>query len=124
MSNRNGLQLTAGVMILLALSPCSDVEHYPPLPDPLLTPERITDATLVRDDATGDAVLSWTAPQVSHTSSGFSRYEIRYLYDAVFHWEAANPVLDPPPPAMPVPTRSRGTVSATPVSPRRPESIL
>jgi hypothetical protein len=101
MSNRKGLQLVAGVIVLLALSPCSDVEHYPPLPDPLLTPERITDATLVHDEATGDAILSWTAPEVSHTATGISRYEIRYLYDAVFDWESADPVLDPPLPARP-----------------------
>ncbi len=101
MSYRNGLQLLASIIILLALSPCSDVEHYPPLPDPLEVPERITDATLVYDAAMGDAVLSWTAPEVSHTASEISRYEIRYLYDDVFDWESADPVLDPPLPARP-----------------------
>ena len=86
MINRKGLQLLAAAFILLALSPCSDVEHYPPLPDPLLTPERITDATLVHDTTTGDATLSWTAPAVSHMATDISRYEIRYLYDAFFNW--------------------------------------
>ncbi len=101
MSYRKGLQLLTAVITVLALSSCSDVEHYPPLPDPPKVPERITDAALVYEAATGDAVLSWTAPDVSHTASEISRYEIRYLYDAAFDWEQANPVLDPPLPARP-----------------------
>jgi hypothetical protein len=93
------MRLLGAVALVVALSPCSDVERYPAGPAPLDTPERITDASLVFDPASGHAVLTWTAPRASDEAESLVRYEIRYAYDNEFDWPTALSVLDPPAPS-------------------------
>ena len=99
MSYKFWMRLLGAVALVVALSPCSDVERYPAGPAPLDTPERITDASLVYDSSTGHAVLNWTAPRASSDSEALVRYEIRYVYDSEFDWPTALSVLDPPAPS-------------------------
>ncbi|MCK5619218.1 MAG: hypothetical protein KAJ17_07450, partial [Candidatus Krumholzibacteria bacterium] len=97
MSYRFWMRLLGAVALVVALSPCSDVERYPAAP--LDTPERITDASLVYVSSSGHAVLNWTAPRASNDAEALVRYEIRYVYDSEFDWPTALSVLDPPAPS-------------------------
>lgn len=59
-------------------------------------PDRIVDARIAYDDSTGDACLTWTAPDYCRKRDTVERYEIRYAYDGPFEWEAASSAIDPP----------------------------
>ncbi len=104
-STRRTISWLGAILFAVATSSCGDDPSAPP-PDDVTPPpgddhtppESVGDLALTYDDATGNAILSWTAPRDDASHDRVEHYQIRYSNMFPLDWWTADNVDDPPVP--------------------------